>query len=79
VDPEGAYAATGAAEHAVAQHVITNVVSLVAAARVARSVSERASVLLRNDGGALPLASTVGSIAVIGADADTVVQGGGSS
>jgi beta-glucosidase len=45
----------------------------------ARSVSERASVLLKNTGGALPLAANVGSIAVIGTDADAVVQGGGSS
>lgn len=45
----------------------------------ARALSERASVLLKNDAGALPLAANVGSIAVIGADADVVVQGGGSS
>lgn len=45
----------------------------------ARSVAERAMVLLKNDGGALPLTGAVGSIAVIGADADTVVAGGGSS
>ncbi|TKR22945.1 beta-glucosidase [Cellulomonas hominis] len=44
----------------------------------ARQVSERASVLLKNDG-ALPLGGNVGSIAVVGADADVVVQGGGSS
>ena len=36
-------------------------------------------VLLKNDRGALPLTGAVGSIAVIGADADTVVAGGGSS
>lgn len=45
----------------------------------ARSVSERASVLLKNASGTLPLAASVGSIAVIGTDADAVVQGGGSS
>lgn len=45
----------------------------------ARSVSERASVLLKNDAGALPLGANVGSIAVIGTDADAVTQGGGSS
>jgi beta-glucosidase len=45
----------------------------------ARTLSERASVLLKNDGGALPLGANVGSIAVVGADADVVVQGGGSS
>ncbi|GEK21077.1 beta-glucosidase H [Cellulomonas xylanilytica] len=45
----------------------------------ARQVAERSAVLLKNDASALPLQSTVGSIAVIGADADTVVAGGGSS
>lgn len=45
----------------------------------ARALSERASVLLKNAGGTLPLGATVGSIAVVGADADVVVQGGGSS
>jgi beta-glucosidase len=45
----------------------------------ARSVSERASVLLKNDDRVLPLAANVGSIAVIGTDADAVTQGGGSS
>nr|WP_307720281.1 glycoside hydrolase family 3 C-terminal domain-containing protein [Cellulomonas algicola] len=45
----------------------------------ARSVAERAMVLLKNDDAALPLTSAVGSIAVIGADADTTVAGGGSS
>ena len=44
----------------------------------ARAIAERGMVLLKNDG-ALPLAGDVGSIAVIGADADTAVQGGGSS
>ncbi|KQQ93163.1 glycoside hydrolase family 3 [Leifsonia sp. Leaf325] len=45
----------------------------------ALSIAEQAMVLLKNDAGALPLTGRVGSIAVIGADADTVVQGGGSS
>ncbi|WP_315094111.1 glycoside hydrolase family 3 C-terminal domain-containing protein [uncultured Cellulomonas sp.] len=45
----------------------------------ARSVAERAMVLLKNEANALPLSGSVGSIAVIGADADTVVAGGGSS
>lgn len=44
----------------------------------AREVSERASVLLKNDGPFLPLGD-VGSLAVVGTDADVVVQGGGSS
>lgn len=45
----------------------------------ARAIAERAMVLLKNTDGALPLADGVGSIAVIGSDADVVVQGGGSS
>ncbi|MBO3083732.1 glycoside hydrolase family 3 C-terminal domain-containing protein [Cellulomonas sp. zg-ZUI188] len=45
----------------------------------ARQVAERAMVLLKNEASALPLSGSVGSIAVIGADADTVVAGGGSS
>lgn len=45
----------------------------------ARSVAERSAVLLKNDGPTLPLAAGTGSIAVIGTDADVVVQGGGSS
>ncbi|MFC0712991.1 beta-glucosidase [Cellulomonas biazotea] len=45
----------------------------------ARQVAERAMVLLKNESGALPLTGSVGSVAVIGADADTVVAGGGSS
>jgi beta-glucosidase len=44
----------------------------------ARSIAERAMVLLENDG-ALPLDASITSIAVIGADADGVVAGGGSS
>ncbi|MDQ0374767.1 glycoside hydrolase family 3 C-terminal domain-containing protein [Cellulomonas humilata] len=45
----------------------------------ARQVAERSAVLLKNDSAALPLQANVGSIAVIGADADSVVAGGGSS
>lgn len=45
----------------------------------ARQVAERSAVLLKNESAALPLQANVGSIAVIGADADTVVAGGGSS
>jgi beta-glucosidase len=47
--------------------------------RFARMVAERAMVLLKNERGALPLTDSVGSIAVIGSDADTVVVGGGSA
>lgn len=45
----------------------------------ARAIAERAMVLLKNGGDALPLPGDLDSIAVIGADADVVVQGGGSS
>ena len=47
---------------------------------VARDVEQAATVLLRNDGGALPLdASRLRSIALIGEDADRYVTGGGSA
>lgn len=45
----------------------------------AREVEEGAIVLLRNSGGALPLGAAIGSIAVIGRDADAYKGGGGSS
>ncbi|WP_286928973.1 MULTISPECIES: glycoside hydrolase family 3 protein [Aeromicrobium] len=45
----------------------------------AREVSEQATVLLRNRRRTLPLDDDLDSIAVIGADADHAVQGGGSS
>jgi beta-glucosidase len=45
----------------------------------AREFAEKGMVLLKNDNGALPVADDADSIAVIGADADTAVQGGGSS
>lgn len=46
---------------------------------VARGIAEQGIVLLKNTGGLLPLsAKTLGSIAVIGPDADTCVAGGGS-
>jgi beta-glucosidase len=48
--------------------------------RTARRIAERSAVLLRNRGGALPLdAAKLDSLAVIGADADRYVTGGGSS
>lgn len=48
--------------------------------RVAQRIAERGAVLLRNRDGALPLSSSkLGSLAVIGADADRYVTGGGSS
>ncbi|WP_019136739.1 beta-glucosidase [Cellulomonas massiliensis] len=45
----------------------------------AQRVAERAAVLLKNDHRTLPLGRGIDSLAVIGADADTAVQGGGSS
>ena len=45
----------------------------------ARDFAERGMVLLKNADGQLPLTGSAGSIAVIGADADHAVQGGGSS
>ncbi len=50
-------------------------------AAIAQEIAEQGAVLLKNDGGQLPLdASTVGSIAVIGSHADVgVLSGGGSA
>jgi len=45
----------------------------------ARDIAAQAMVLLKNQSRSLPLTKRVGSIAVIGADADVLVQGGGSS
>jgi beta-glucosidase len=44
-----------------------------------RAIAEQAMVLLKNEGNALPLPSGITSIAVIGADADTIAAGGGSA
>ena len=49
-------------------------------ALVAQAVAERGSVLLKNEGGLLPLAKTAQKIVLIGAHADVgVISGGGSS
>jgi beta-glucosidase len=49
-------------------------------AKVAQTVAERGSVLLKNDRGLLPLAKTARKIVLIGAHADVgVLSGGGSS
>jgi beta-glucosidase len=45
----------------------------------AREFAEKGMVLLKNDDDVLPFAADADSIAVIGADADAAVQGGGSS
>lgn len=55
-------------------------VDMAAHAAVAREIAEQGIVLLKNDGGALPLAANVGSVAVIGRNAHVgVLSGGGSS
>jgi len=46
-----------------------------ASRRLARSASERSMVLLKNEGGTLPLSEGIGSLAVIGPEADTVRLG----
>lgn len=49
-------------------------------AEIAREIARQGIVLLKNDAGALPLAATVGSVAVIGRNAHVgVLSGGGSS
>jgi len=49
-------------------------------AKVAQTVAERGSVLLKNEGNLLPLAKTAKKIVLIGAHADVgVISGGGSS
>ncbi|WP_213814260.1 glycoside hydrolase family 3 protein [Glaciihabitans sp. dw_435] len=59
--------------------VVTTGFNEAANARVAQSIAEQSMVLLKNDG-ALPLSvRNIDDIAVIGADADTDVAGGGSS
>ena len=45
----------------------------------AGAIAEESMVLLKNDDDVLPFSEDIGSIAVIGTDADSVVQGGGSS
>jgi beta-glucosidase len=65
------------------QRAVPGPLDVAAGSAIAREIAEKSMVLLKNDpvGGAplLPLADAVDSIAVIGADADTDVAGGGSS
>lgn len=65
------------------QPAVPGPLDVAAGSAVARDIAEKSMVLLKNDpaGGSplLPLADSVDSIAVIGADADTDVAGGGSS
>ncbi|MGH9395194.1 MAG: glycoside hydrolase family 3 protein, partial [Terriglobales bacterium] len=68
--------AVGLMDHPVA----TQVPDPFAGAAVAERIADESIVLLKNAGGALPLASTLGSIAVIGSHADVgVLSGGGSA
>ncbi|KRE97669.1 beta-glucosidase [Frateuria sp. Soil773] len=68
--------AVGAIDHPAAPAPI----DYAADAKVAQRAAEAGAVLLRNEGGLLPLASTLKSVAVIGAHADKgVLAGGGSS
>ncbi|MDE3127419.1 MAG: glycoside hydrolase family 3 C-terminal domain-containing protein [Gemmatimonadota bacterium] len=60
VDPDSAAAENGSAAHLA----------------LARRAAEESIVLLKNDRATLPLAATVGSVAVIGADADEARLGG---
>ncbi|HEV7950721.1 MAG TPA: glycoside hydrolase family 3 C-terminal domain-containing protein [Glaciihabitans sp.] len=60
--------------------VVTTGFDEVANASTAQTFAERSMVLLKNDNGILPVSeANTRSIAVIGADADTDVAGGGSS
>lgn len=54
-------------------------IDFAAHAQVAQRVAEAGIVLLRNEGGVLPLARTAGRIAVIGGHADAGVPSGGGS
>lgn len=55
------------------------VVDIAAGLRVAQAVEERGAVLLRNEGGLLPISAGVRTVAVIGGHADVgVLTGGGS-
>lgn len=67
--------------HGVADHPLTAsaVIDYDANAAVAQRAAEAGIVLLRNQGGILPLATNVKTIAVIGGNADIGVAGGGGS
>jgi beta-glucosidase len=60
--------------------VVKKPIDLAAHAKVTQADAEEAIVLLKNEGGVLPLAKTARTIAVIGSHADVgVLSGGGSS
>lgn len=62
------------------QPVVEGPIDFAAHAAVTQADAEQAAVLLKNEGGILPLSATVRSIAVIGSHADKgVLSGGGSS
>ncbi len=74
--------ASGAVDHPVPTPTSHDLpaATLAAHAKVTQADAEEAIVLLKNDGGLLPLAKTAKTIAVIGAHADVgVLSGGGSS
>jgi len=70
-----AFFATGAFDHPPQRGPIDTEAGL----RAAQQVAEEGSVLLRNEGGVLPIAADVQRIAVIGGHADKGVIGGGGS
>ncbi len=74
--------ASGAVDHPVTKPATNHLPAamLAAHAKITQADAEEAIVLLKNDGGLLPLAKTARTIAVIGGHADVgVLSGGGSS
>ncbi|WP_168076649.1 beta-glucosidase [Caulobacter sp. SSI4214] len=74
--------ASGAVDHPVTKPATNDLPAamLAAHAKITQADAEEAIVLLKNDGGLLPLAKTARTIAVIGGHADVgVLSGGGSS
>jgi len=67
--------------HGLFEHpIVKGPIDFTAHAKVTQADAEEAIVLLKNDGGLLPVASTARKIAVIGSHADVgVLSGGGSS
>ena len=72
--------ASGLVDHPVKAALNLPAADLAAHAKVTQADAEEGIVLLKNDGGLLPLAKTAKTIAVIGGHADAgVISGGGSS
>jgi len=74
-----AFFATGAFDMPPAHGAQRGPIDAAAGLRTAQQVAEEGSVLLRNEGGVLPIAGDVHRIAVIGGHADRGVIGGGGS